>query len=288
MRLMITAFTAASAAALAFAWLAPGHEMPAGPAAKIETVGVPQAAEFRLPGEYLVNGRAVEAPLQTAALRPGVEMMKFQVTLANYTLCVEAGACEPADAAPLAGSRQALPVTGVSYRDAVAYAAWLSDRTGENWRLPTDDEWAAAAGERLTDERLELAPEDDDNPAARWLARYRSEAARGRDAEPKPLGHYGENSQGFADMGGNVWEWTATCFTRTTLGDDGSVRHMTENCGVRVVGGSHRAYMSHFVRDGKSGGCAAGLPPDNLGIRLVRDRTSIAQYLRHFWMRTVG
>ncbi|TGV96539.1 formylglycine-generating enzyme family protein, partial [Mesorhizobium sp. M2E.F.Ca.ET.154.01.1.1] len=27
-----------------------------------------------------------------------------------------------------------------------------------------------------------------------------------------------------------------------------------------------------FIRDGKSGGCAVGTPPDNLGFRLVRER----------------
>ena len=44
-----------------------------------------------------------------------------------------------------------------------------------------------------------------------------------------------------------------------------------ENCGVHVVAGFHRTYMSNFIRDGKSGGCAIGLPPDNLGFRLVRE-----------------
>jgi hypothetical protein len=29
--------------------------------------------------------------------------------------------------------------------------------------------------------------------------------------------------------------------------------------------------MSSFIRDGKSGGCAVGTPPEHLGFRLVRD-----------------
>jgi hypothetical protein len=29
--------------------------------------------------------------------------------------------------------------------------------------------------------------------------------------------------------------------------------------------------MSNFVREGKSGGCAVGTPPENLGLRLVRE-----------------
>jgi hypothetical protein len=50
-----------------------------------------------------------------------------------------------------------------------------------------------------------------------------------------------------------------------------------DNCGVHVVEGFHRTYMSNFIRDGKSGGCAVGTPPDNLSFRLVRDRLSLAQ-----------
>jgi hypothetical protein len=46
---------------------------------------------------------------------------------------------------------------------------------------------------------------------------------------------------------------------------------------VHAVEGFHRTYMSNFIRDGKSGGCAVGTPPDNLGFRLVRDRPGLVQ-----------
>ncbi len=37
------------------------------------------------------------------------------------------------------------PVVAVSYFDALAYAAWLSKKTGHKWRLPTEREWEKAA-----------------------------------------------------------------------------------------------------------------------------------------------
>jgi hypothetical protein len=37
-----------------------------------------------------------------------------------------------------------------------------------------------------------------------------------------------------------------------------------------VVEGRHRAYVTNFVRDARAGGCAVGVPPANLGFRLVR------------------
>jgi len=60
------------------------------------------------------------------------------------------------------------------------------------------------------------------------------------------------------------------------MSSDG-VASSLSNCGVHVVEGFHRTYMSNFIRDGKSGGCAVGTPPDNLGFRLVHDRAGFLQ-----------
>jgi len=185
------------------------------------------------------------------------------------------GACKPADSR-LAGN---VPATGVSFIDAQAYANWVSEKTGEAWRLPTDVEWAYAAGERFRAD-IEGSADDPADPARRWLTQYRNEAALGRkpDPEPRPLGAFGTNSNGVADVAGNVWEWTATCYAHATMSSDGArIASSITNCGVHVVEGFHRTYMSNFIRDGKSGGCAVGTPPDNLGFRLVHDRGSPLQ-----------
>jgi len=277
MRLMIEAALAAATALTAV--LGPVLQQPETRTAPVlpTVVVAPGTFAFRLPGEYLKGGWPVDAPERTVTFRRGFEIMKDEVSAADYAACAADGACKATENGT---SSAALPVTGMSYRDAVAYAAWLSERTGENWRLPTDEEWSFAAGERLHDDSLGL-PQEAGNPAARWLARYRTEAAADKhDAEPKPLGSFGTNSKGLADIAGNVWEWTATCYIRVAIGGDGQVAHSTENCGVRVVAGRHRGYMSTFIRDGRSGGCAAGLAPDNLGFRLVREKLSLVGRMR--------
>ncbi|MEP9390202.1 SUMF1/EgtB/PvdO family nonheme iron enzyme [Mesorhizobium sp. KR9-304] len=240
-----------------------------------ETVEIAQTViDYPLPGEFLAEGRPSAAPI-VKKTAPAFRIMKHQVSLSDYNRCAAESACDPADATPTAAD---VPVTGVSFLDAEAYARWYSKAMGETWRLPTALEAAAAGGERFGGESFSAAADDAANPAVRWLRRYREEAAAKRpaDPEPKPRGHYGPNSRGIEDFGGNVWEWTSTCHARVTLNPaDGAVETVTENCGVHILEGRHRATMSNFVRDGKSGGCAVGTPPENLGFRLVRDQDSI-------------
>lgn len=231
----------------------------------------PGVFDFPLPGEYLRDGRVVAAPRHRVRFDTPLRIMRYQVTAAAYHECVAAGACQPADARPAHSAGTV--ATGVNYKDAQAYAAWYSRATGQRWQLPTDSEWARAAGERFAGELFDGPADDPDNPAVAWIRRYREEAARSREIDPLPKdrGFYGPNANGVEDVSGNVWEWTSTCYERVTLGADGVVTHRTENCGVRIAEGRHRAYMSHFIRDGKSGGCAVGTAPDNLSFRLVRD-----------------
>ena len=194
-------------------------------------------------------------------------MMRRQVTAAEYEECVREGGCpaSPQDSMT-AGER---PVVKVSWRDASAYASWLSHKTGRTYRLPTDEEWAFAAGSRFSDDSL--GANDSADPSKRWLARYEKESNRDNfDKDVKPSGSFGANEHGIVDMAGNVWEWTDTCYRRAALDADVAGGRATVNCGVRVVAGRHRSYMTDFIRDARSGGCAAGVPPANLGFRLVR------------------
>ncbi len=217
---------------------------------------------YRLPGEFTEAGRPVEAPVEK--MRVGAtSMMRFQVTNAEYARCVADRACaattEPA-------AKPDRPAVKVSWRDAEAYAAWLSRTTGAFYRLPTDAEWVAAAGSRFNDEPIASAPSAD--PSRLWLARYEQESQRKAASDPgaQPTGHFGANENGVVDLAGNVWEWTSTCYRRLAL----DTAAETVNCGVRVVEGRHRSYMTDFIRDPRSGGCAVGTPPENLGFRLVR------------------
>jgi formylglycine-generating enzyme required for sulfatase activity len=219
---------------------------------------------YREAGEFLDGPTPVNGPLAEIRLERPIAIMKRQVTRGEYDQCAAAGACRPLDAATPADR----PAVGLSYDDAAAYAAWLTAGTGVAWRLPTDREWALAAGSRYRDDAW-TEVSDPANPSRRWIAIYDAEAAGQEAVEQaaQPVGTYGANEHGLVDLSGNVWEWTSTCYARHRL-DTGEV---TENCGVRIAEGRHRAYMTAFFRDPKAGACSVGIPPANLGLRLVRD-----------------
>jgi len=225
---------------------------------------------YRAAGDFSRTGKPVEGPLRELRLPADLIVMKRQVTAAEYAHCVDDGAC-PRIALPT-GSPD-VPVVGVSWHDASAYAAWMSHKTGITHRLPTDEEWTFAAAEKARDEALPLV--DPADPAQAWIARYEAESARVRPAAtaPQPGGTFGTNSNGLDDLAGNIWEWTDSCFIRASI-EDGREQITNTNCGVRVVEGAHRSYMTDFIRDPKSGGCAAGVPPTNLGFRLVVEPSS--------------
>lgn len=237
---------------------------PEPPLVRIEAARV----DYRMPGEYLSGGTPVAGPLVALEPERPFEIMQRQVTRGEYDRCVAAGACRRL---PLAGAPER-PVVGVSWIDASDYAAWLSAASGRRYRLPSDREWALAAGSRYHDD-VYTEVSDPQNPSTRWLAAYEAQASAERrvEAEPRPVGSFGSNEHGLLDLSGNVWEWTDTCFVRYRSDAAGAPGTAHENCGVRIAEGAHRAYMTDFIGDPRSGACSVGIPPANLGIRLVRE-----------------
>ena len=136
------------------------------------------------------------------------------------------------------------PVVGVSWYEAQAYCAWLTEKSGREYRLPTEEEWERAA--RHTDGR-----------AWAWGNDWADGQINSREAEISRTTAVGAFPRGAAacgaqDMSGNVWEWTAS--------ESGG--------GYGVRGGSWRysrddARVAHRLRS------RAGLSRNNYGFRLV-------------------
>ncbi|WP_448045538.1 formylglycine-generating enzyme family protein [Bradyrhizobium liaoningense] len=238
---------------------------------------------YREAGDFTRGGQQAEAPLRTMRMDRPLHIMRNQVSSSDYRRCVQDGACRALDRdVAIAPDR---PAVQVSWHDADAYAGWLSRKTGQHYRLPSDEEWAFAAGSRFKDDGV---PVDASDPSKRWISRYERESERDvTDTTAHPFGKFGPNEHGIEDLAGNVWEWTSTCFVRSRVDEAGNAGRPTVNCGVRVAEGAHRAYVTDFIRDARAGGCAQGVPPANLGFRLVREETSwlvsVSQRLSKTW-----
>jgi formylglycine-generating enzyme required for sulfatase activity len=93
------------------------------------------------------------------------------------------------------------PVVHVSWYDALAYCRWLSEVTGQPYRLPSEAEWEKGA--RGTDGRI--YPWGD-----RWVAKWCKVVGSGGPFGTTPVGTYpqGASPYGLLDVAGNVSEWT--------------------------------------------------------------------------------
>ena len=119
------------------------------------------------------------------------------VTNAEYAAVVESGrvAAPPWWTDPaFRGARQ--PVVGVTWDDAMAYCAFLSETAGGEWRLPTEEEWEFAACGGLVRPRT---PWGDAIPPG--------EIPQGPLAGPWELGRGTPNGYGLLDPGTVVHEW---------------------------------------------------------------------------------
>jgi formylglycine-generating enzyme required for sulfatase activity len=258
-----------------------------GAAAMEMAVLSPAEISYYPPGEYLENGFPVTPSPRSARFDHGLQISARQVSQAEYAQCVQDGGCRPLDRGFRDLAAPDMPAVGVSWRDATDYAAWLSARTGRHYRLPAYEEWVYAAGAAYKEDVI-LEKFDPADPAQRWLAEYALETQRKAtvDATLRVFGGFGRNEHGLLDMAGNVWDWTDTCFARHVVvpglaegagsvsgsaaggaAQDGAA----ENCGIRVVAGPHRSYITDFMRDPKAGACSVGVPPSHLGFRLVLD-----------------
>ena len=119
------------------------------------------------------------------------------------------------------------PVERVSWDDCQEFITRLNAMTGENFRLPTENEWEyAACGGRLT-LAYTYAGSNEINPVA-W---YVSDLPPVEENVPfsyytrtQPVGTKAPNELGLYDMSGNVAEWVLKFREISTIGDYSPVR----------------------------------------------------------------
>lgn len=159
-----------------------------------------------------------------------------------------------------------LPAVTVSWTDAVAYTQWLSQQTGQRYRLPSEAEWEyAASGGAST---------------AYWwgpvLSQNRANCfgcgSLWDRQQPAPVGSFGANGFGLYDTAGNVLEWVQDCYHQNYQGapSDGSV-WLGGDCGYRIARGGAFDSVPDSIRHTKRSKFDPRVHLNNLGFRVVRE-----------------
>ena len=105
------------------------------------------------------------------------------------------------------GSVTPSPVVCVSWDDAVAYAAWLSQKTGQHYRLASSSQWLRAARGMSKGSPCKLGNVDDVSRQSRFdNDRWSCDDGA---AETAPVERYAASAVGAYGMYGNVSEWVA-------------------------------------------------------------------------------
>lgn len=176
------------------------------------------------------------------------------------------------------------PVGCLSLADTKAYVAWLSELTGQRYRLPTEAEWEYAARAGTTsmqswgdgfDNVCKFANVSDLSRARLHggLEEQPTRFFRCDDGYPytSPVGSFPPNPFGLYDMIGNNWVWVEDCYFATYEGapTDGSA--WTGDCERLVVRGGGWYSRVWFIRSA----ARSREPPDfravSLGLRVVRE-----------------
>ncbi len=179
-------------------------------------------------------------------------------------------------------AKSAEPVVHVSWNDAVAYAQWLSNVTGQRYRLPTEAEfefalragtttaywWGDAHPSRVVGN---LTGEGDRSRSKRtWAKAF----ANYRDGfwGPAPVARFEANGFGLYDLGSNVSEWTEDCWHQNFLRapEDGSA-WVNRGCTKRVVRGGSWGSEPDQARSAYRLGVAADTGSARVGFRVARE-----------------
>ena len=168
------------------------------------------------------------------------------------------------------------PVVCVSWNDAKEFIKWLSTKTGQNFALPTEAQWAYAArggtdfmrfwGTNVAEACKYANVADKDN----WITSF--PCSDGYEYT-SPVGKYKPNPFGLYDMLGNVWEWCEDVYDKNAYS-----RHVRNNP-VITSGGNSRVSRGgswnndpRCVRAANRGRSSAGIRNSFIGFRLCLSR----------------
>jgi formylglycine-generating enzyme required for sulfatase activity len=195
----------------------------------------------------------------------GFSISKYEVTFEEYDRFAAAtGRAQPSDEGWGRGRR---PVVNVGWKDAAAYAAWLSAQTGHDYRLASESQWEYATRAGSTSkywwgDGIGKGHANCLNCGSKWDG-----------VQTAPVGSFAPNPLGLDDTAGNAMEWVQDCYHQNYDGapTDGSA-WVGRDCAERVArGGSYRT-PADSLRSTKRYHFSPAVRADYIGFRVVREK----------------
>ena len=226
-----------------------------------EMVVIP-AGKFRM-GDVQGSGIDRERPVHEVHIKEPVAMGRYEVTFEEYDRFAKSTGREM----PLDNhwGRSNRPVISVSWNDAVAYAIWLSEQTGKQYRLPSEAEWEYAAKAGTETDYWWGNDIGENNVNCDFCG------SQGEGKQTAPVGSFKPNPFGLYDTAGNLKEWVQDCwdYNYNNAPSDGSAWE-PENCRLRVLRGGWWGVGAWNARSSQRDREVPDFRSASVGIRLAR------------------
>ena len=167
--------------------------------------------------------------------------------------------------------RDSRPVVCVNWEDAQAYAAWLSEMTGQAYRLPSEAEWEFAARAGAGHESSWFVTGNLNAGEAKCATCFGGGVmGREDDLATASVGGDFKNSLGVADMLGNVAEWTLDCSGPLSAAPNDGSAGQAGDCAERISrGGAFHNDWAELARFRVPR--PQGMRRNDLGFRVLRE-----------------
>jgi formylglycine-generating enzyme required for sulfatase activity len=215
-----------------------------------------------------------EAPLHNVAIAKPFAIGRYAVTFQEWDACVAEGGCKhPLGDFGMGKGRR--PALFVSIDDAKAFLAYLSKKTGQTYRLPSEAEWEYAA-------RACLQPKCQSQPfwfgdiapdAAVYDSRYAYEGSPRGTQPPKsqPVDFGKPNAFGLYNALGNVSQWMADCYNPKPSGaQSNGAAVLSGDCSEHAIRGGSWADKPDALRAGARQHDLVDEQSERVGFRVVR------------------
>lgn len=218
------------------------------------------------PGDFVMGSSDTpyEKPEHTIAIKKPFAIGRREVTFAEWDQCADAGACKhrPDDHGWGRGDR---PAINVAWDDTKLFIAWLSQKTGQKYRLPSEAEWeyAARAGTKTPF----------------WWGREIGAGRAQCDTCGSPTtkqivatGSFRPNGFGLYDTSGNAAEWVEDCWNDSYKNaPKEAVAWTSGDCRLRVLRGGNFLSKATEVRSSSRFRYDVDVRYYANGFRIVRD-----------------